>query len=98
MTPLNITDCDLYKPLFIQIVYCFILKSCSKVLLPEEDKILYLNQLKKPGITSTQRKAIHKKVLDKCKKITKCPYCQDKNGKYYIRLFSFFIVLCKLQK
>ncbi|XP_066925897.1 DNA-directed RNA polymerase III subunit RPC1-like isoform X1 [Clytia hemisphaerica] len=57
-----------------------ICKTCSRVLISDEEKTTYVNQLKKPGLTSTQRKAIHKKVLDKCKKVSKCIHCQDKNG------------------
>lgn len=57
-----------------------ICKACSKMLLTEEEKQQFLHQLRRIGITTLQRKNVHKKILAKCKKFTICPYCLNKNG------------------
>ncbi|XP_047127085.1 DNA-directed RNA polymerase III subunit RPC1 isoform X1 [Hydra vulgaris] len=57
-----------------------ICKNCSRILLNEEDRTTYIKALRRPGLTSLQRKTLHKKIIMKCKKVTTCFYCNDRNG------------------
>lgn len=57
-----------------------ICKTCSRVKIPEPVKETFIISLRRVGITTLQRKNIHKKILEKCKKTSTCPYCLDKNG------------------
>lgn len=57
-----------------------ICKSCSKVMMKEEDKLSYTKRLMNPDISYLAKKAIHSQVLVKAKKITKCPGCTAING------------------
>ncbi|XP_068736318.1 DNA-directed RNA polymerase III subunit RPC1-like isoform X2 [Montipora capricornis] len=55
-------------------------KTCSRVLLPPQEKKHFLDQLSRPGVSALMRKGIKKKIVDKCKKISHCPYCEALNG------------------
>ncbi|KAF7263909.1 hypothetical protein GWI33_000924 [Rhynchophorus ferrugineus] len=57
-----------------------ICKKCSRVLLDESDKNQYRYRLANPALSYITKKAIRKKIIDKCKKIQKCPYCKSHNG------------------
>ncbi|KAI8055130.1 hypothetical protein BDF22DRAFT_725512 [Syncephalis plumigaleata] len=57
-----------------------ICKSCSRVLLDEEKRRVYLRRLRNPGLDSLQRRTIVKSVQDESKKVLYCPYCQGTNG------------------
>lgn len=57
-----------------------ICKKCGHVLLEEEDKHLFRIRLSNPNLSYMTKKAIRKKIVDKCKKLTKCPYCKEVNG------------------
>ncbi|RWS14621.1 DNA-directed RNA polymerase III subunit RPC1-like protein, partial [Dinothrombium tinctorium] len=57
-----------------------ICKTCSRVLLLEKDRIRYTFRLRKPELSYLEKKALHKDVIDKCKKVRKCPYCNAYNG------------------
>lgn len=57
-----------------------ICKKCAHVLLEESDKNLYRFRLSNPHLSYMTKKTIRKKIVDKCKKITKCPYCKSVNG------------------
>ncbi|KAJ8955952.1 hypothetical protein NQ314_006801 [Rhamnusium bicolor] len=57
-----------------------ICKKCANVLLEEDDKCQYRIRLSNPNLSYMTKKAIRQKIVDKCKKITKCPYCKEVNG------------------
>lgn len=57
-----------------------ICKSCSAVLLDENVKNKYLNDLKRPGIDNLKRMRILRKVLDQAKKQRRCLKCGALNG------------------
>ena len=59
----------------------FILKMCSKVLLTAEDRASFIDSLRRPSLSSVARKAITKKIINKCKAMTRCMYCNAINGK-----------------
>ncbi|XP_064601918.1 DNA-directed RNA polymerase III subunit RPC1-like [Liolophura sinensis] len=55
-------------------------KTCSKVLLPEEERKNFLETIKRPNMTYLQRKAVKKKVMERAKKFNICPLCGAFNG------------------
>ena len=57
-----------------------ICKRCSRVLLPEPDRTNFRKKLINPYLNYMTKKIIRKRIIDKCKKINKCPYCKDVNG------------------
>jgi DNA-directed RNA polymerase III subunit RPC1 len=40
----------------------------------------FLRELRRPNISSVQREAIVKKVTEACRKVRRCPYCNNING------------------
>lgn len=57
-----------------------ICKSCACVLLEEQEKQVYRIKLSNENLSYMTKKAIHKKIITKCKKLTKCPHCKRTNG------------------
>ena len=57
-----------------------ICKSCSAVLLSEEDRRRFLKELRKPGIDNLRKTAVCKKVNEQCKKTKQCFSCGAVNG------------------
>lgn len=55
-------------------------KRCSRVLLTEADRQMYLKRMRNPRTDILGKSAIFKKVVDKCKKTRICPHCQALNG------------------
>lgn len=58
------------------------LQTCSRVLLPPQEKKHFLDQLSRPAVSSLIKKGLKKKIVEKCKKISHCPYCEALNGKH----------------
>jgi DNA-directed RNA polymerase III subunit RPC1 len=58
----------------------FRVQTCARILVPEPDRTNFLKRAKHPAITYLARKALRKKILEKCKKATACFYCGDDNG------------------
>lgn len=50
------------------------------MLLPPAEKKQLLDSLNRPVISALAKKAIKKKIIEKCKKIAHCPYCEALNG------------------
>ncbi|KAK2176857.1 hypothetical protein NP493_625g00001 [Ridgeia piscesae] len=90
----NLAECtghfayiDLELPVFhigyfrttINILQC-ICKTCSRVLLSPEHRQTFLDQLKKPNMSYLQKKALKKKIIERCKKSTNCTFCDTQNG------------------
>lgn len=57
-----------------------ICKKCARVLLSEEDKNPFRIRLSNPALSYMTKKLIRKKIIEKCKKVNKCPYCGESNG------------------
>ena len=57
-----------------------ICKSCSHILLNENMKKVYQPKLKGSNMPYLTKKALKKRILDICKKVTVCPYCGARNG------------------
>ncbi|KAL3233552.1 DNA-directed RNA polymerase III subunit RPC1 [Nakaseomyces bracarensis] len=57
-----------------------ICKTCSSILLSEQDKRQFLSELRRPGVDNLRRMALLKKVLDQCKKQRRCLHCGALNG------------------
>jgi DNA-directed RNA polymerase III subunit RPC1 len=90
----NINSCvghfgyvDLELPVFhvgyFRSIICIlqtICKHCARVLLPEADKTQYRIRLSNENLSYMTKRAIRKKIIDKCKKLTKCPHCKETNG------------------
>lgn len=49
-------------------------------MIQEADKHQYRQRLSNPNLSYMTRKAIRKKIVDKCKKVNKCPHCKEHNG------------------
>ncbi|KAJ3649772.1 hypothetical protein Zmor_021495 [Zophobas morio] len=57
-----------------------ICKNCARVLLNEEEKSQFRIRLSNDNLSYMVKKAIRKKIVEKCKKLTKCPHCKFDNG------------------
>ncbi|KAG0057284.1 hypothetical protein BGZ83_000074 [Gryganskiella cystojenkinii] len=57
-----------------------ICKTCSRVLLLEQDRRTYLKRLRAPNLENLTRKNVVKAVNEKCKKVVHCMYCEAING------------------
>ncbi|KAI5857314.1 beta and beta-prime subunits of DNA dependent RNA-polymerase [Durotheca rogersii] len=57
-----------------------ICKNCSRVLLTEPERRLFLKELRRPFIDNMRRTAICKKINQQCRKAKHCPYCGAVNG------------------
>ncbi|KAF7729475.1 hypothetical protein EC973_004455 [Apophysomyces ossiformis] len=57
-----------------------ICKSCSRVMLEETDRRMYLRRLRAPGLDNLQRGRIIKAINEKCKKVVYCQHCGSVNG------------------
>lgn len=78
-------------------------KTCSRVMLEEQDRRVYLKRLRAPGLDNMQRAKIVKAVHEKCKKVTYCPYCNAVNGKNTVtnqqnNMFLIYISLRRCQE
>ncbi|KAL2614065.1 hypothetical protein R1flu_025757 [Riccia fluitans] len=57
-----------------------ICKSCARILMPEEERKLFLKRMRNPRAEILQKKAIYKKAVERCKRVKLCPRCGDTNG------------------
>ncbi|CAC5392832.1 RPC1 [Mytilus coruscus] len=55
-----------------------ICKTCSRVILPPEVKQAFMEKLKRP-MSYLQRKAMRKKIYERSRKVSICPYCAAYN-------------------
>ncbi|RCN46647.1 RNA polymerase Rpb1, domain 5 [Ancylostoma caninum] len=65
--------------LTLQMLQC-ICKSCSALLLRDEQRAHYLRLISNPNLDYNRRKAIHKQIVTLCKKTNPCPRCGKHNG------------------
>lgn len=57
-----------------------ICKRCSRVLLPIEERKSYLNKLSSPRTDAFAKAILSKKIMEICKKTSRCPFCGYSNG------------------
>jgi DNA-directed RNA polymerase III subunit RPC1 len=57
-----------------------ICKSCAKILLLPSETASYLRRFRNPNLEVLVRKKLYKDIGEKCKKVAKCPHCNDING------------------
>lgn len=72
----------------IVILQC-ICKKCSRVLLPIEDRAGFIKKLKGSNIDALTRGQIFKRIVDLCKRASRCPHCSYSNGNYNFAHFVF---------
>lgn len=68
-----------YFKAIILVLQC-ICKNCAAVLLDENTKRAFLQDLRRPNIDNLRRMKILKKVVEQCKKQRRCLKCQHVNG------------------
>ena len=66
---------------FIIHILQIICKNCSGVLLPENSKRMFLQELRRPNIDNLRRTHICKRIAKEAKKVYICPSCGDLNGR-----------------
>ncbi|KAA8581469.1 hypothetical protein FQN60_003050 [Etheostoma spectabile] len=78
----NLADClghygylDLELPCFHMIC-----KTCSSIMLTKEDKLQFMDLIKRPNLAYLQKRGLKKKISDKCRKKTICLNCSAFNG------------------
>ena len=57
-----------------------ICKECSRILLPEEERRMYLREMRRPGLDNLRRLQIAKRVNERCRKTRTCEECGTING------------------
>uniref|UniRef100_A0A8C2A6N3 DNA-directed RNA polymerase subunit n=1 Tax=Cyprinus carpio TaxID=7962 RepID=A0A8C2A6N3_CYPCA len=57
-----------------------ICKTCSHILLTKEERLQFLDYLRRPGLAYLQKRGLKKKISDKCRKKTTCVHCSAFNG------------------
>uniref|UniRef100_UPI0037E98FD2 DNA-directed RNA polymerase III subunit RPC1 n=1 Tax=Semicossyphus pulcher TaxID=241346 RepID=UPI0037E98FD2 len=57
-----------------------ICKTCSSIMLSKEDKLQFMDFLKRPNLAYLQKRGLKKKISDKCRKRTICLNCSAFNG------------------
>lgn len=58
-----------------------ICKTCSHILLAKDEKLQFLDYLRRPGLAYLQKRGLKKKISDKCRKKNMCANCNAFNGK-----------------
>uniref|UniRef100_A0A3B5AQI6 DNA-directed RNA polymerase subunit n=1 Tax=Stegastes partitus TaxID=144197 RepID=A0A3B5AQI6_9TELE len=57
-----------------------ICKTCSSIMLTKEEKLQFMDYLKRPNLAYLQKRGLKKKISDKCRKRTICLSCSAFNG------------------
>ena len=57
-----------------------ICKSCSRLLLPENERREYLSKMRRAANDNLRRQQLFKIITDICKKVRRCPHCGSING------------------
>ena len=63
----------------LSILQC-ICKTCSRVLLSEDEKRVFFKRLSNPNLDTVQRGSVLKAIYGLCRKVTQCSYCEGPNG------------------
>jgi len=64
----------------IQSVLQTICKNCANILLNRADKLKFLQLMQRSSADSIQKANMRKKIIEACKKMRRCPECNDFNG------------------
>jgi len=61
-----------------------ICKKCSRILLPEGKRSLYLRKMRSSSaaMDALTKGSLFKKIVDECKKEKTCPHCEYSNGNF----------------
>lgn len=57
-----------------------ICKSCARVMLPPTERAHFIDLVQRPSLSFLNKKALHKKIVEICRKQTTCVYCGGANG------------------
>jgi DNA-directed RNA polymerase III subunit RPC1 len=57
-----------------------ICKTCSHVMLTEKMRKIYRAKLRNPSLPYLCKKALRKQIQELCKKVKRCPHCDEMNG------------------
>ena len=68
-----------YFRAIIQVLQC-VCKSCSRILLKPEVARTHRERLRRRAVPYLAKKALRKKIVEACKKVTVCPSCSAPNG------------------
>ena len=74
-----------------------ICKKCSRILLPEAKRSLYLRKMRSTSaaMDALTKGSMFKKIVDECKKEKTCPHCDYSNGIEHIHTYTVYIhVVC----
>lgn len=63
----------------VQLLQC-ICKTCSRVLLPEEERRKWLKRFRNPRLERVPRELMFRKLVETCKRTKACHYCGEANG------------------
>jgi hypothetical protein len=63
----------------VQVLQC-ICKSCSRVLMPERERLQWARRFRNPRAERVSKEGMFKRVIDRCKRVRLCPHCGDYNG------------------
>lgn len=64
----------------IQATLRMICKTCSRVMLPPDEKKKFRRKVRSKRLDSPQRKELQAKMIKMCQSQTTCPYCGEHNG------------------
>ncbi|CAI5487643.1 unnamed protein product, partial [Closterium sp. Naga37s-1] len=68
-----------YFKVILLIMQC-ICKNCGRILLSDEERRQWLKKFRHPRVEVLQKKAMVKRVSERCKRTRMCHYCGDHNG------------------
>uniref|UniRef100_A0AAY5E8B7 DNA-directed RNA polymerase subunit n=1 Tax=Electrophorus electricus TaxID=8005 RepID=A0AAY5E8B7_ELEEL len=57
-----------------------ICKTCSSIMLSKEERQVFLDHLRRPGLPYLHKRGLKKKISDKCRKRSVCLHCNAFNG------------------
>ncbi|XP_033840470.1 DNA-directed RNA polymerase III subunit RPC1 isoform X2 [Periophthalmus magnuspinnatus] len=57
-----------------------ICKTCSRIMLSKDERLQFVDYLKRPNLAYLQKRGLKKKISDKCRKKTICLSCSAYNG------------------
>ena len=63
----------------LTILQC-VCKRCARVLLPTEERQSFLKKLRSKSVDALIRGALFKRIVELCKRVSRCPYCEYANG------------------
>ncbi|KAF2634378.1 DNA-directed RNA polymerase III subunit RPC1 [Massarina eburnea CBS 473.64] len=68
-----------YLKHIIEVLNC-ICKDCARVMLTEAERRRFLHRMRRPGMDTLEKSKQSKMILEACRKMKNCPYCDALNG------------------